>query len=52
LGKSIKNIDMPTGKQIENFLLTWRSIRAYSKKSRQDSNRENSANCSSCPNCT
>lgn len=32
LGKSTKNIDMPTSKQIENFMLTRRSIRAYSKK--------------------
>ena len=32
LGKSTKNIDMPTSKQVENFMLTRRSIRAYSKK--------------------
>jgi len=32
LGKSTKNIDMPTAIQVENFMLTRRSIRAYSKK--------------------
>jgi len=32
LGKSIKNIDLPTAGQVENLMMTRRSIRAYSKK--------------------
>ena len=33
LGKSTKSLDLPTSEQIENFMLTRRSIRAYSEKS-------------------
>jgi nitroreductase/NAD-dependent dihydropyrimidine dehydrogenase PreA subunit len=32
LGRSTKNIDLPTYEQVENFMLTRRSIRAYSGK--------------------
>jgi nitroreductase/NAD-dependent dihydropyrimidine dehydrogenase PreA subunit len=32
LGRRTKNIDMPTSEQVENFMLTRRSIRVFSKK--------------------